>query len=222
MKKNSSIPKAGFRLFRPNPRMFGKLFALFIFMTFCTYSYGVSQNKKMDVHFNNASIDFVIEYLESATDYTFVYNDTDKEGVKITVSLKDADIVTILDAVFKNTPLAYQIKEDRIVVLRRKNNTVKAEEEKQLVVKGCVISEKDKEPIIGATVILEGTTLGVATDVEGKFSINVPEDAKTLVISSIGYAKYRFALNSNVFDKLNIIQLKDSVSFVDEVVIVGY
>ena len=60
MKKNSSIPKAGFRLFRPNPRMFGKLFALFIFMTFCTYSYGVSQNKKMDVHFNNASIDFVI------------------------------------------------------------------------------------------------------------------------------------------------------------------
>ena len=110
MKKNSSIPKAGFRLFRPNPRMFGKLFALFIFMTFCTYSYGVSQNKKMDVHFKNASIDFVIEYLESATDYTFVYNDTDKEGVKITVSLKDADIVTILDAVFKNTPLAYQIK----------------------------------------------------------------------------------------------------------------
>ena len=83
----------------------------------------------MDVHFNNASIDFVIEYLESATDYTFVYNDTDKEGVKITVSLKDADIVTILDAVFKDTPLAYQIKEDRIVVLRRKNNTVKAEEE---------------------------------------------------------------------------------------------
>ena len=79
MKKNSSIPKAGFRLFRPDPRMFGKLFALFIFMTFCTYSYGVSQNKKMDVHFNNASIDFVIEYLESATDYTFVYNDTDKE-----------------------------------------------------------------------------------------------------------------------------------------------
>ena len=94
----------------------------------------------MDVHFNNASIDFVIEYLESATDYTFVYNDTDKEGVKITVSLKDADIVTILDAVFKNTPLAYQIKEDRIVVLRRKNNTVKAEEEKQLVVQGRVIS----------------------------------------------------------------------------------
>ena len=106
MKKNSSIPKAGFRLFRPDPRMFGKLFALFIFMTFCTYSYGVSQNKKMDVHFNNASIDFVIEYLESATDYTFVYNDTDKEGVKIIVSLKDADIVTILDAVFKDTPLA--------------------------------------------------------------------------------------------------------------------
>ncbi len=222
MKKNSSIPKMGFKLFRPNPRMFGKLFALFVFMIFCTHSYGVGQNKKMDVHFNNVSIDFVIEYLESATDYTFVYNDTDKEGIKISVSLKDADIVTILDAVFKDTPLAYQIKEDRIVVLRRKNNTMKPEEEKQLVVKGRVISEKEQEPIIGATVILEGTTLGVATDVEGEFSINVPKDAKTLVISSIGYAKYRFALNSNVFDKLNIIQLKDSVSFVDEVVIVGY
>lgn len=116
----------------------------------------------MDVHFNNVSIDYVIEYLEAATDYTFVYNDTDKEGVKVSVSLKDADIITILDAVFKDTPLAYQIKEERIVVLRRKNIPTKTEQEKQLVVKGRVISEKEKEPIIGATVVLEGTTLGVA------------------------------------------------------------
>ena len=184
MKKNSLIPKPGFRLFCPHPKVFVKLFALIVFMTFYIHSYGLGQNKKMDVHFNNVSIDYVIEYLEAATDYTFVYNDTDKEGVKVSVSLKDADIITILDAVFKNTPLAYQIKEERIVVLRRKNIPTKTEQEKQLVVKGRVISEKEKEPIIGATVVLEGTTLGVATDMDGNFSLNVPKEAKTLVISS--------------------------------------
>lgn len=176
----------------------------------------------MDVHFNNVSIDYVIEYLEAATDYTFVYNDTDKEGVKVSVSLKDADIITILDAVFKDTPLAYQIKEERIVVLRRKNIPTKTEQEKQLVVKGRVISEKEKEPIIGATVVLEGTTLGVATDMDGNFSLNVPKEAKTLAISSIGYARFQLILTPEVFEKMNVIQLKDSVSFVDEVVIVGY
>ena len=222
MKKNSLIPKPGFRLLCPHPKVFVKLFALVIFMTFYIHSYGLGQNKKMDIHFNNVSIDYVIEYLEAATDYTFVYNDTDKEGVKVSVSLKDADIITILDAVFKDTPLAYQIKEERIVVLRRKNIPTKTEQEKQLVVKGRVISEKEKEPIIGATVVLEGTTLGVATDMDGNFSLNVPKEAKTLIISSIGYARFRLALTPEVFEKMNVIQLKDSVSFVDEVVIVGY
>ncbi len=222
MKKNSLIPKPGFRLFCPHPKVFVKLFALIVFMTFYIHSYGLGQNKKMDVHFNNVSIDYVIEYLEAATDYTFVYNDTDKEGVKVSVSLKDADIITILDAVFKDTPLAYQIKEERIVVLRRKNIPTKTEQEKQLVVKGRVISEKEKEPIIGATVVLEGTTLGVATDMDGNFSLNVPKEAKTLVISSIGYARFQLILTPEVFEKMNVIQLKDSVSFVDEVVIVGY
>lgn len=222
MKKNSLIPKTGFRLFCPHPKVFVKLFALIVFMTFYIHSYGLGQNKKMDVHFNNVSIDYVIEYLEAATDYTFVYNDTDKEGVKVSVSLKDADIITILDAVFKDTPLAYQIKEERIVVLRRKNIPTKTEQEKQLVVKGRVISEKEKEPIIGATVVLEGTTLGVATDMDGNFSLNVPKEAKTLAISSIGYARFQLILTPEVFEKMNVIQLKDSVSFVDEVVIVGY
>lgn len=222
MKKNSLIPKPGFRLFCPHPKVFVKLFALVVFMTFYIHSYGLGQNKKMDVHFNNVSIDYVIEYLEAATDYTFVYNDTDKEGVKVSVSLKDADMITILDAVFKDTPLAYQIKEERIVVLRRKNIPTKTEQEKQLVVKGRVISEKEKEPIIGATIVLEGTTLGVASDMDGNFSLNVPKEAKTLVISSIGYTKFRLTLTPEVFEKMNVIQLKDSVSYVDEVVIVGY
>lgn len=222
MKINLLIPEMGFRPFRPGPRVFVKRFILLMFMTFCIHTYGIGQNKKMDVDFHNASIDYVIKYLESATDYTFVYNDSDKEGVKVTVSLKNADIITILDAVFKNTPLDYQIKEERIVVLRRKNTTQKVEQDKQLTVKGRIITEKEKEPIIGATIVLEGTTLGVATDAEGNFSLSVPREAKKLIISSIGYAKHQLVLSPDVFEKMNVIQLKDSVSFVDEVIIVGY
>ena len=53
-------------------------------------------------------------------------------------------------------------------------------------VSGTVISAEDAMPVIGASVIVKGTTTGTVTDYDGKFSLNVPTSAKTLVISYIG------------------------------------
>lgn len=51
---------------------------------------------------------------------------------------------------------------------------------------GTVYSSADNEPLIGATVAVKGTGVGVSTDVDGEFSIDVPDNAKTLVVRYVG------------------------------------
>ncbi|MCR5395813.1 MAG: TonB-dependent receptor, partial [Bacteroidales bacterium] len=88
----------------------------------------------------------------------------------------------------------------------------------QKTVTGTVI-DNIGEPVIGANVVINGTTQGVTTDIDGNFSItNVPENA-TLHISFIGYAPQDVAVKGQ--SKLNIT-LSEERDMLDEVVVVGY
>ncbi|NDW13850.1 TonB-dependent receptor [Bacteroides sp. 214] len=85
-------------------------------------------------------------------------------------------------------------------------------------VTGNVISEEDGQPVIGASVLVKGTTLGAITDMNGNFSIpNVPSTAKTLQISFVGMKSQEVAVKPNVK-----IVLKPDTEILDEVVIVAY
>ena len=79
-----------------------------------------------------------------------------------------------------------------------------------------VVKDSKGEPIIGASVKIAGTTLGVATDINGKFTLNAPAGSK-LVITSIGYKTVTAAAGSD----LNITMADDS-QMLDEVVAIGY
>ena len=62
-------------------------------------------------------------------------------------------------------------------------------------VSGTVFAEDNNEPIIGASVLVKGTTLGAVTDIEGKFTIlNVPGTAKTVIVSFVGMQKVEAAI----------------------------
>ena len=85
-------------------------------------------------------------------------------------------------------------------------------------VTGVVISEEDGQPVVGASVLVKGTTLGTITDVDGNFNLsNVPSSAKTLQISYIGMQTQEVAI------KLNLrVVLKSDAQLIDEVVVTGY
>ncbi|MEG0252828.1 MAG: carboxypeptidase-like regulatory domain-containing protein, partial [Muribaculaceae bacterium] len=86
----------------------------------------------------------------------------------------------------------------------------------KIAVQGTVVD--DGEPLIGANVVPKGTTIGTATDLDGKFSIEVAPDA-TLVVSYVGYTP----VNVAVAGRTNIkVQLKGSSVNLDEVVAIGY
>lgn len=93
--------------------------------------------------------------------------------------------------------------------------------EDAIVVRGCLISNEDKEPLIGASVIVLGTQKGLATDLDGNFAVKVPQDAN-LKISFIG-CKDKIIKAKDLLDKKNrtIVLENDESSIQGEVVVVG-
>ena len=88
-------------------------------------------------------------------------------------------------------------------------------------VKGTVVSHEDNEPLIGVTILQEGTTNGVVTDMDGNYSLEVKgASSATLVFSYIGYASQSHQVNAST-GVLNV-SLKSDAEMIDEVVVVAY
>ena len=77
-----------------------------------------------------------------------------------------------------------------------------------VVVRGMVIDAEDKEPVIGASVVINGTNKGVATNVDGQFALKLPPDT-SLVISLIGYEKQKVHVSSLLHSDNNVIVLEE-------------
>ena len=88
----------------------------------------------------------------------------------------------------------------------------------QHTVKG-IVTDETGEPLIGAGVMVEGTTIGTITGIDGDYSLSVPEDAVNLVFSFIGLADQTVPIAGQ--SEINVV-LKADQTFLDEVVVVGY
>lgn len=86
-------------------------------------------------------------------------------------------------------------------------------------VTGIVVSDEDGEPVVGASVLVKGTTLGTVTDIDGKFSIgNVPHSAKVLQISFVGMQTQEIAIKHGIIR----VVLKSDSEMLDEVMVVAF
>ncbi len=189
------------------------------------HSFGFPQNKKMSVQFKNATVEEVVSNLESLIGYTFVYSDLDKAGVTITADVEGENPEAVLEQVFKNSSLSFEILNDNVIVLRKatqKTNLQTPQSPKMVQFKGRVI-DNNQEPIIGANVIITGTTIGIATDENGQFTLHIPEKTKSITITYIGYETQVINLTPEMLKTdANIFTLQESTSFIDEVVVQGY
>ncbi len=86
-------------------------------------------------------------------------------------------------------------------------------------VSGTVVSAADGEPLIGASVMVKGSSTGTATDIDGNFNLQAP-DGKTLVISYVGYTAQELKVNG-AMSGIEIRLVEDS-QVLDDVVVVGY
>ena len=83
-----------------------------------------------------------------------------------------------------------------------------------------VVSDMNGEPLIGVSVYVDGTTLGVATGIDGDYVINVPDaKGKTLVFSMIGLAEKKVVIGNNT---TIAVVLEEDANCLDETVVIGY
>ena len=97
--------------------------------------------------------------------------------------------------------------------------TVKAEVQK--VILSGIVKSTDKSPVDFATVYLKNTNFGCTTDEKGEYRLNAPAGEYTLVVSAIGFETYEKKINVGHSNKRHLITLKQSVTELDEVVVVS-
>lgn len=162
----------------------------------------------------NAAIKDILYEIQEKTGYSFMFEEEELDKMKKSIHLQNTTLKACLDELFEATPYTYEINGKTIAVLKR---TKAVSPEKHNRVKGKVIDEQ-KEPVIGATILIEGTTVGVVTDVNGGFQLEVPAGSM-LVISFLGMEPQKYRVNQSV-EELVII-LKPDVKSMDEVIVTG-
>lgn len=174
----------------------------------------LSQSTSISLKAENATIKQVFAEIEKVSEFRFLYHDglTDLNKV-VSLNIDKENIVDVLNQVFSQTQSSYKILENNLVVIVPTNTYQKAK------VTGQITDAVTGEAVIGANVVVKGTTLGVVTDVDGKFSIDIPDPNGTLVISSIGYTTQEILVNNQ--QVLNV-SLEPESKQLEEIVVVGY
>ena len=192
--------------------------ALFLFVgtTYATESY--SQNTRVTVIVNQASTIHVLSEIEKQTEYLFVYDTKDINlNQLVNIHVKNRPVSEILDEMFKGTDIRYAMEGKNIMLMKHSNKNTHDIEQQMKTLKGTVTDAKG-EPIIGANIKVEGTNIGTITNMDGQFTLNVPENA-ILQISYIGFISQNIKVGT---DKSITVQLQEDSQSLDEVVVVGY
>lgn len=165
----------------------------------------------------NQSIRQALKEIERLSNYKFFYNnDLSSLDKVVSLSAKDENIESVMSKLLAGTDISYKQDNNNLIVLTLKATSPKQAASDQKI-KGTVVDESN-QPVIGANIVVEGTTNGTITDLDGNFSLQVPEKAE-LRISYIGYLDQRVKVGNNA--TLHIV-LKEDTQTLDEVVVVGY
>ena len=185
---------------------------------FCMMS-SLAMSAQISLTLENKSTRDVIREIERVSEYRFFYNE-DLQGLdqKISINTNDANIQTVLNEIQRQTSISYVIKENNQIVL---SAGVKSNKTQQIgdsrIIKGTILDATGM-PVIGANVMVKGTTNGTITDMDGKFSLDVEEGA-TLVVSYIGFSDQEIKVGNQT--SLSVT-LKEDAEALDELVVVGY
>ncbi len=182
-----------------------------------------SQNMRMSLKLENVKLKNLFYEIKKQSDFSFLYNNNELDNEsRVTLSVKDRTISDILDIALKGKGLAYEIDGKFILIYPADSN--KKEELKQQIqqqqkksISGTVRDAKG-EPIIGASVVVEGTTNGVATDENGAFNLSVTT-GNSIKVNFLGFTEKVLPINDQT--KFDII-LHEDTKYLDEVVVVTY
>lgn len=178
-----------------------------------------SYSQTISLSEQNASIQEVFNRIEKESGYHFWYeNKILLKANKVTIHLKNGTLQEALEQCFNNQPLSYTIVGKTIVVEKADKQQREVTLPPPVHISGTVTDETGT-PLPGVTIQVEGTTTGITTDNNGKFTLEVPENS-SVVVSSIGYETRKIKIVST--DQVLNIKLNATTSALNQLVVVGY
>ena len=171
-------------------KLFQKMKAVLICLfVFTLQASAKNLSQEITLSLNNVSLETVFKEIQKQTHYRFVYTKEQLDNSKkVSVEVRQAQLVTVLELCFKEQPLSYTIEETFIVISFKEKLPEKQIEVSQLInVAGKVINENGEGVVV--TVAVKGTDIAVSTDADGYFLLKDIKQDATLVITGVSIKK---------------------------------
>lgn len=216
----------GFTSFIPKRRwqkmvMRMKLLLMVMLMTVLQLTASVKgQVAEVNLSMENASlVDFFSE-IKNQTDYEFLYNhDLVMAKESVSVDVNQEDLRELLGDVLYTRGLDFELDDNVIIISERIYVAPEIKEEQENKKIHGRITDEDGNTLPGVSVVVKGTSIGSATDIDGHFELSLPANSKTVVFSFIGMIPQEIAYTGQaVID----VVLKADTEQMDEVVVTGY
>ena len=218
MKKNKPFGELYYPTLKKTLKIMRNAIFLLIFSVLQAHAIdSYAQKAKLSLNYSGTDLISVLDKIETESEFFFLYNEKLLNvNRKVDINLQNKPIEVILENLFSGTDVKYTII-DRKIILAPQYLTNEAQSQQRRI-SGRVTDTKG-EPVIGANVVVTGTTTGALTDVDGKYSLDVPQGLKSLTISFIGMVPQEVAIGaSSQID----VTMSESAIGLEEVVVIGY
>lgn len=176
---------------------------------------GLSQEEKVTLSLKNASIPQLFKSIEKVTDYRFAYsNDILPRDFLVSISVKETPVSSVLKTALYETGLKFNLVDNEVIIISKDISGIAS-----ITISGIVTNETGT-PLPGVSVYVKGNnSIGTITNEKGFFKLEVPQDATTLVFSSVDMQLTEVSVEGRT--EINV-SLKRNVSEQEEVVVIGY
>jgi len=190
-----------------------KLALIIVFLSVLQVSASVYSQISVNLDVQNKSVRDVLKTIEQQTQVRFFFSDDLMSMDElIDVKANDKNILSVLDDIFLKSKLTYKAYENNLIVIAPRELL------QQKKITGSVIDETGA-PIIGANVVVTGTTHGTTSDIDGKYSLEVPDGSRSLTFTFIGMVPQEIIIGTSTQINVTLVELAVGL---DEVVVVGY
>lgn len=198
-----------------------RLTTAFIFLAVLTvHAKSYSQQTRLSFSFQKTSIADVLSFIEEESEFYFFYKENELHADRlIDIDVAKEDIHQILDKILTGTNLGYSIIDRYVVIAPKPGENIRATGQQQPRSVAGKVTDSSGAPLPGVSVIIQGTTQGAVSDMNGNYSLtNVPGDA-ILLFSFVGMRSQEIP----VAGKASIdVTLEEEAIGIDEVVAIGY
>jgi len=190
-----------------------KLTLILVFITVLQVSANVYSQTSVTLDIREKSIREVLKSIEQQTEIRFFFSD-DLLAMNNLIDVKadNKNIITVLDDMFVESPLTYKAYENNLIVIVPKNFF------QQKKITG-IITDNSGAPLAGVNVRATGTAVGVISGADGRYSIDIPVDAKKLTFTFVGMETQETEIGDRT--QINITMAESAIGL-EEVIVVGY